>query len=264
MEFKNVIFNEDCLLTMKRMKEEGVKVDLIVTSPPYNTGRNLKSERARNNHEGRYDEYSESKTNDEYDSFTVDLFNGYDGILKENGVVLYNISYGTENPTQMWTCIADVCRKTNFMIADCIVWKKSSALPNNVSPNKLTRICEFVFVLCKKTDYMSYFMNKQISSLREDTGQRLYKNVFNYIEAANNDGTNPLNKATFSTELVRKLLQMYSDKGMLVYDSFMGTGTTAIGAIKEGCFYVGSEISSAQCDYANNRIKQETSQLSLF
>lgn len=264
MDYRNRIFNEDCLKTMARMKEDGVKVDLVLTSPPYNTGRDMKSERARNNHNGRYDEYSESKTNDEYDLFAVDLFNGYDGILRENSVVLYNISYGTENPTQMWTCIADICRKTNFMIADCIVWKKSSALPNNTSPNKLTRICEFVFVLCRKSEYMSYFMNKAVASVRNDNGQTIYRNVFNYIEAANNDGSNPLNKATFSTEFVRKLLQMYSTKGMLVYDSFMGTGTTAIGAIKEGCDYVGSELSPAQCKFAENRIKLETQQLSLF
>lgn len=263
MDYRNRIFNEDCLDTMERMKISGVKVDLVLTSPPYNTARDLRSDRAIREHEGRYDEYSESKTNDEYDEFTVNLFNAYNSILSRNGVVLYNISYGSENPTQMWTCIADVCKKTDFMIADCIVWKKSSALPNNTSQNKLTRICEFVFVLCRKSEYMSYFMNKKPSKTR-DIGQIYYENVFNYIEAANNDGSNPLNKATFSTELVRKLLQLYSKKGMLVYDSFMGTGTTAIGAIKEGCDYVGSELSPAQCEYAENRIKQEFQQLSLF
>ena len=263
MDYRNRIFNEDCLQTIKRMKDDGIKVDLVLTSPPYNTGRDMKSERARRNHEGRYDEYSESMTNEEYDLFTVDLFNGYDGILRENGVVLYNISYGSENPTQMWTCIADVCRKTDFTIADCIVWRKSSALPNNVSPNKLTRICEFIFVLCRKSEYMSYFMNKEVASVRNN-GQTMYRNVFNYVEAANNDGSNPFNKATFSTEIVRKLLQLYSKNGMLVYDSFMGTGTTAIGAIKEGCDYVGSELSSRYVQYAENRIKQEIQQLSLF
>lgn len=111
---------------------------------------------------------------------------------------------------------------------------------------------------------MSYFMNKAVASVRDDNGQTMYRNIFNYIEAANNDGSNPLNKATFSTELVRKLLRMYSTKGMLVYDSFMGTGTTAIGAIKESCDYVGSELSPAQCKFAENRIKSETQQLSLF
>lgn len=258
------IYNEDCFVTMERMKQAQWKeVNIVLTSPPYNTGRDMKSERARLNHEGRYDEYSENLTTEEYDNFTVRLFNSYDSILAQNGVVLYNISYGTENPTQMWTCIAEVCRKTNFTIADTIVWKKGNALPNNVSPNKLTRICEFVFVLCRKTEYNTFQMNKE-EAHGEGYKQAIYKNVFNLIEAPNNDGSNPLNKATFSTVFVRKLLSMYAKKNDIVYDSFMGTGTTAIGCIQEGLSFIGSELSAKQCEYANKRIALERSQLKLF
>jgi site-specific DNA-methyltransferase (adenine-specific)/modification methylase len=44
----------------------------------------------------------------------------------------------------------------------------------------------------------------------------------------------------------------------------MGTGTTAIAAIREKRHYVGSELSPRYCDWANNRIRVETSQLKLF
>lgn len=159
--------------------------------------------------------------------------------------------------------MSDIQRKTNFNIADCIIWKKKNAIPNNVSPNKLTRICEFVFVLCRKSEQHSFYMNKQIDSVSKK-GQNIYENVFNYIEAPNNDGTCELNKATFSSELVRKLLLLYGNKGGVVYDPFMGSGTTAIGAIREKMQYIGSEISKAQCEYAKERIKNETSQLTLF
>lgn len=259
----NKIYNEDCLYTMSE-RLVGQSIDIILTSPPYNTGRDLKSQRARDNHEGRYDEYSESKTNEEYDDFTVNLFNGFDKVLSPNGVVLYNISYGTENPTQMWTCISEVCKRTNFTIADVIVWKKQSALPNNVSSNKLTRICEFVFVLCRKSEYNTFTMNKEVASKREDNGQTMYKNVFNFIEAPNNDGVNALNKATFSTIFARKLLNMYAKPNSLVYDCFMGTGTTAIACIREKHRFVGSEISTKQWEYANERINIELSQPTLF
>lgn len=263
MDFKNKIFNEDCFITMKKMSESDFKVNLILTSPPYNTAIDLKSERARNNHEGRYDEYSECMSNDEYDNFISRLFIYYDKVLSKNGVVLFNISYGNENPTQMWTCISKVCEETSFIISDCIVWKKSSAIPNNRSCNKTTRICEFVFVLCRRDEYMTYFMNKRELG-KTSKGQSNYENVLNYIEAANNNGSNPLNKATFSTEFVRKLLQMYAVKEMTVYDSFMGTGTTAIACIREKMNYVGSELSKAQCDYSEKRIKIVKAQLSLF
>ena len=42
------------------------------------------------------------------------------------------------------------------MIADVITWKKRSALPNNTSPNKCTRICEYVCVFCRKEEYDTF------------------------------------------------------------------------------------------------------------
>lgn len=255
----NTIHNEDCLLTMqKRIKE--CSVDIVLTSPPYNTSR---ASSKSDPYSFRYDSYSDSLSDEEYIEFICNCFNGYDRILKENGCVLFNVSYSSENTTLIWNLISDIQRRTNFSVADCIVWKKRNAIPNNVSPNKLTRICEFVFVLCRDKEIGTFFMNKQINSVSKK-GQKIYENLFNFIEAPNNDGSCDLNKATFSTEFVRKLLLMYAKKGAVVYDCFMGTGTTAIGAIKEDMQYIGSELSKEQCEYANNRIKQEISQLKIF
>mgnify|MGYP003589134662 FL=1 len=94
----------------------------------------------------------------------------------------------------------------------------------------------------------------------EKTNQKFYENVFNFIEAKNNDGSNNLNKATFSSDLVYSLLDMYATDESIVYDQFMGTGTTAIGALrynKENGYnlkFIGSEISSQQVEFSNNRI----------
>jgi site-specific DNA-methyltransferase (adenine-specific) len=178
-------------------------------------------------------------------------------VLKENGVVLYNVSYSAENnPNIMWLLISEIINKTDFMVADCIIWKKNSALPNNVSPNKLTRITEFVFVFCRKKEYLTFSTNKKVKS-QSKTGQRYYENIFNFIEAKNNDGSNNLNKATFSTEFCEKLIDIYLKKGDLVYDSFMGTGTTANACKIKGLNYIGSELSPAQVEYSKNRIFQQ-------
>ena len=259
----NIIYNEDCRETIKRIRKSGGVVDLILTSPPYNTCRGSNDKNALSTYQGRYDVYSESLSNDNYDKFTSDLFNGFDSILTENGVVIYNISYGNENPTQMWTCIADVCKNTNFTIAEAIVWKKKSALPNNTSCNKLTRICEFVFVLCRKDEYMTFNCNKQVVSTRS-SGQKMYENIFNLVVAPNNDGACEINKAAYSSELCEKLLSLYAPNNAIVYDPFMGTGTTAVACKRIGLRYIGSEISPKQCEYANNRLKGVKTQLSMF
>ena len=141
------------------------------------------------------------------------------------------------------------------MVSDIIVWKKSSALPNNTSKNKCTRIWEFIFVLCRKSENKTYNSGKKIKSIAK-TGQNFYTNMFNFIEAPNNDGSCKLNKATFSSNLVLQLLDMYApSKDIVVYDPFIGTGTTAVACKEFGCKYIGSELSKAQCEYAIERIE---------
>jgi DNA modification methylase len=163
----------------------------------------------------------------------------------------------------MWNLMSDIQKKTPFVIAECIVWKKPSALPNNTNYNKLTRLCEFVFILCRKNEIETFNCYKGVSSKREN-GQIMYNNHFNYVEAPNNDEVCPIHKATYSTMLCRKLLLLYSKEGDLIYDPFIGTGTTAIACIREKRNYVGSELSERYCEWANKRIKLEQQQLSLF
>ena len=50
--------------------------------------------------------------------------------------------------------------------------------------------------------------NKEVTSVRP-TGQKMYANYFNFIEARNNDGANKLNKATYSTDLILQLMNIY-------------------------------------------------------
>ena len=252
--------NEDCLMTIENIRQSGKKIDLVVTSPPYNGARNSKSktDRSRENHEDRYDVYEDNKTNEEYYEWILSILNGIDSILVDNGVVLWNQSYSSENPMVLWELINEIHQKTNFMIADVICWKKSSALPNNTSSNRLTRIWEPVFVFCRKNEYATFTTNKKLTQLSKKTGQAFYENVFNMFSASNNDGSNEFNKATYSSSMVVKLLNMYAREGSVVYDPFMGTGTTGIGVAKYGnnCSCIGSEISPNQVEYAKNRLKE--------
>jgi DNA modification methylase len=208
----NKIYNEDCLETMRSHIDAG-SIDIVLTSPPYNTSRKGSSlDNACENI--RYDIFNDCRTNEEYCQWTVDIFNAFDRVLKANGCVLYNMSYSSENTECMFLAVADIIRNTPFTVADTIIWKKKSASPNSCSSNKLTRICEYVFVFCRKTEFATFKCNKAISSLR-NTGQKSYVNIFNYIEAANNDGSCDIHKATYSTELCYKLLGIYGGGDLL-------------------------------------------------
>ena len=250
----------DCIEWMNKISTKGKIVDVVLTSPPYNTGRPSTSERSRGNHEGRYDIHMDTMTNQQYCDWCVDIFNHIDMILKPNGVVLWNVSYSSDASVNsegidcLWTSIADILKKTDFMIADKLTWKKKSALPNNVSHNKLTRICEEVFVFCRKDEYKTFHANKEVSSIGKN-GQTFYKPIYNFIEAANNDGSTKLNKATYSSELCIKLLNIYAPKNGLVFDPFMGTGTTGIACEMLNLNCIGTELSEEQVKYSITRLE---------
>lgn len=246
-----ILFNGNCLEVMPKFLKDN-SVNLVITSPPYNTSRNSGT---MENYEKRYDFYLENINNREYMNWTVNVFNEFDRVLTENGCVLYNISYGNENADLLWLTIAEIIEKTNFCVADCIVWKKKSALPNNVSSNKLTRICEFIFVLCRKEEYNTFLCNKEIKS-QSKTGQNYYNNMFNIVEARNNDGSCDLNKATYSSELVEKLIKMYStSESDIILDPFMGTGTTGVACLELKREFIGIELSPKQYEYSKQRLE---------
>lgn len=244
------------MLTMANLKSSKRKIDVILTSPPYNTSKVVKTALSLKTHQNRYDVYIDKMSPSEYADYTEKLFANFDEILVDNGIILYNLSYGT-NVDSMWQALNRIYSSTNFTIADVVIWKKKTCLPNNASPNRLSRICEFVFVICRKSELKTFRSNKRHVSTSK-SGQKYYENITNFISAGNNDGTNPYNKATFSTELVVKLLSMYANDNCVVYDPFVGIGTTIFGCLKYGKVQecIGSEISAQQTEFCRNKLEK--------
>ena len=256
------LYNGDCIEVMNGMEADSV--DIVITSPPYGTCRSetfSKDSNQKRKYNMRHDEFVEDKTPEEYCRWSVDVFNAIDSVLKQNRIILYNFGLGNDGHTEYtnydwFNTIKSVVDKTPFTVADVLFWKKKSALPNNTSPNKSTRICEPVIVFCRKDELMSFPSNKKIVN-QFATGQNLYSPFYNIFEARNNDGSCELNKATFSTQLVDRLIDLYvpdeQKNDWTVLDPFSGTGTTGLSAIAHGMKYVGIELSKAQCEYAVSR-----------
>jgi site-specific DNA-methyltransferase (adenine-specific)/modification methylase len=244
----NNFLNEDCLITMSKMNDDFI--DLVLTSPPYNM---TKRKGGYADKITRYDEYSDWKSEEEYIEWTLNIFNNINRVLKPNGVILYNFSYSIETPSLPYTLMASLISKTDFMVADTIIWKKSNSIPHPASYNRLNRIVEFVFVICRKNELKTFNCNKKVVKT-SPKGQNYYEIIDNFITAKNNDSSTDLNKATYSTEFCEKLLKVYGKEDYLVYDPFMGTGTTGIACKNLKMNFIGSEISSAQVEYSKNRL----------
>ena len=65
-------------------------------------------------------------------------------------------------------------------------------------------------------------------------------------------------------ELIKRCIVKHSNIGDIVFDGFMGSGTTALAALELDRHFIGTEIDDYYFDIAEERIKNHNAQLSLF
>lgn len=239
----NKIFNEDNLSTMSRMSDKSISG--IICSPPYN----ICSKRKDVYYNNGYSD-SDNLSEEEYLEVRTNEFKEFSRIIDDRGVICYNISYHNENPILPTLLMTKIHQETDLTVADIITWKKSNAIPFQTSPTKLSRLCELVYVIVKKNHLHDFITNKEISKINEKTKQKFYKNYTNLIEAKNNDGIKTKLKASYSEDLVLKLINIYFPKDSLIYDPFIGIGTTARACKKSNRKFIGSELDKEHYDTA--------------
>jgi DNA modification methylase len=231
----NSIYNENNIITLKNMLD--CFIDGIITSPPYN----ISTKRRDCYYNNGYSNI-DNLTENEYLNRRIEEFKEFSRVLKNDGVICYNISYHNENPILPILLMSNIHNETDLTVADIITWKKNVGIPFQTSPRFMSRICELIYIIVKKESLHSFKTNKEISKINEKTGQKFYKNYTNLIEAKNNDGIKSKLKASYSMELVDKLINIYFPENSIVYDPFSGLGTTARSCIKNKLNYIGSEI----------------------
>lgn len=247
---RNIIYNEDCKITLKRLQDNSI--DGIITSPPYN----INTERSDSYYNNGYSELDGLSEND-YLNVRTDEFKEFSRVIIDKGVICYNISYAKENPILPTLLVTKIHNETDLTIADIICWKKPHAIPFQTSPTKLSRVTELIYIFCKKENLHTFKTNKEVSKINEKTGQKFYKNYVNFIEAKNNDRYKCQLKASFSQDLVNQLINIYFEKGSLIYDPFSGIGTTQLSCIVNECDYIGSELTEEHYRIALERIIAE-------
>jgi len=243
----NQIFLEDCISTLGKLKDRSISG--IITSPPYN----INKERSDCYYNNGYS-HLDGLTEDDYIKTRLMEFVEFSRVINERGVICYNISYAKENPILPTLLISEIHKSTDLTVADIISWKKPHAIPFQTSATKLSRITELIYIIVKKEHLHDFQTNKQVSKVNSKTGQKFYKNYTNLIEAKNNDGYDCQLKASYSQDLVDQLISIYFPSGSLIYDPFIGIGTTALSCIRNGLEYLGSEITKEHYDIANRRI----------
>jgi len=235
----------DAIETLLRFEDE--TFDGVLTSPPYNFGRNPRHRSLGAADINFYDKYADTLTEDEYIDYTVALFKVFHLKVKPRGVICWNQGASTKASALPFKVISAVMEQTEWTIADVLYWEKSNCTPFQTSPNKMSPLVEPVYIFSRKAHTHDHIANKPLGKRNEQTGQQFYKKVTNLIKASNGKSTS-LNHSTFSVQFAQEVLSRYFAPGSYIVDPFVGSGTTILAAQQIGIRCVGIDISADQRD----------------
>ncbi len=251
--FPKEIENKIILGSAENMREiPDNSVQLMITSPPYNVSK----------------EYDEDLSLKQYLTFLENSFKETYRVLVNGGRACINVAnLGRKPYIPLSDYISKMMNKIGFNMRGEIIWNKAaSASPStawgswmSASNPTLRDIHEYILIF-SKGDYKLERKGRK-NTIQKEQFMEWTKSIWTMnAESARRIG----HPAPFPEELPYRLIQLYSYQNDIILDPFIGSGTTAISALKSERKYVGYEISQEYIELAEKRIKPLKSQKELF
>jgi len=231
-------------------------IDLTITSPPYDNLRDYKG-------------YSF-----DFENIANELYR----ITKEGGVLIWIVGDATIKGSETGSSFKQALyfKRIGFNLHDTMIYRKTGTpFPSQARYNQTF---EYMFVLSKgNPKTFNPLMKRNITSgsfrkrattrLKDGTKQIIHNRQTNEYGVEDNiwlikNGSNKSSKdkaaflhpAIFPEELAAKHIKSWSNKGELIYDCFMGSGSTGKACALEGFNFVGIELDKDYCEIAKARI----------
>lgn len=257
------LFNDDCVNIMNMMKEQGVKVDLTVTSPPYDSLRTYNNTCEWN-----------------FEKFKIIASLLYD-ITADGGVVVWVCGDQTIKGSESGTSFRQALyfMECGFKLHDTMIYEKnSSSFPARRGSKRYTQIFEYMFIfvkgkihdcslLCDKKNKWAGHTNWGNNTQYNKDGEliktnnikpvpeySMRNNIWKYSVGFNGKTNHP---AVFPQQLATDHIKSWSLEGDIIFDPFLGSGTTGISAIREKRKFIGIEIDESYFNVAKKRIDDE-------
>jgi len=210
------LYNDDCLKIMDKLIEDGVKVDSIITDPPY--GMSFQSNNRKQKHK--------KIEND-------DNFDWLEGFAKK----CYDIS--NENTAHYVFCSFHnidkfkIAYEKYFKIKNILVWEKNNTSMGDLKGDFAPKV-EFILFLHK---------GRRLINGKRDP------NIFKFKRTGNK-----LHPTQKPVDLMEYLISKFTDKSDTVIDPFMGSGTTGVACKNLNRNFIGIELDKEYFDIAKERI----------
>ena len=221
-------------------------VHLMVTSPPYNVGK----------------EYDRDLTLDEYRDFLRRVWAETERALVDGGRCCINIANLGRRPyIPIHAFIIQDMLDLGFLMRGEVIWsKEASSSPStawgswrSASNPTLRDTHEYILVFSKSS--FSRDKSGRESTISRNEFLEFTKSIWRFdAEPARKVG----HPAPFPVELPYRCIQLYTFKGDIVLDPFMGSGQTAIAAVRTGRHFVGYETNPDYVKLCERRILQSS------
>lgn len=220
-------------------------VHLMVTSPPYNVGK----------------EYDEDLTLEEYRAFLRRVMKEVYRVLVPGGRMCLNIANLGRRPyLPLHAFLIKDLLDLGFLMRGEIIWDKaSSSSPSTAwgswcsAANPTLRDTHEYILVFSKQRFTRPTPSRRRSTISRNEFLEFTKSVWRFpAEPATKVG----HPAPFPVELPYRCIQLYTFEGEVVLDPFIGSGTTAIAAVKTRRHFVGYDIDPTYVDLTRRRLKE--------
>jgi modification methylase len=242
----NEIYNEPCLETLRNMPDNFL--DCIVTSPPYNKSFWSMNQNTNNGFKTKsrkitYGDFEDNLHPMEYERQQKEIIIECLRVLKDTGSLFYNHidilhKHNTIHPKFIY----------DFPLKQVIVWNRKNTPKIDVSYFYPTT--EYIFWIKKSNNSIPKFYRKKA---------QFQKSVWEISPETNNE-----HPAPFPMVLVANCILSTTDENDLVYDPYMGSGTTAMACIEYKRNFIGSELNKKYIEMSYKRFEPLLKQHKLF
>lgn len=236
-DYINKILCGDAIDIMKKIPHNSV--DLIVTSPPYNLKNSTGNGMSHNTKSGKwagaalqngYSHYNDCMPHDEYVKWQRACLKEMFSLIKDTGAIFYNHKWRVQDGRLQDR--QDIV--SGFPVRQIIIWKRKGGI--NFNPGYFLPTYEVIYLIAKPNFKLAPKANA-------------YGDVWEFLQEMKNE-----HPAPFPVDLIDRIIS--STTAEIILDPFMGSGTTAISALKNKRNYIGIELSPEYCKMAEDRISK--------